>query len=265
MVGDPNDTPKVQPVSVEGLDPVEAALAQIVAAEQRTDRIERRQASTEAAQSDSVDRILERTNSQLGEDDASRRRSTISQLKAAVAATRAGGESDEDEEDPETRFRADLEHVVRPEKPAETPKPTARRMAPLMLVSDQRIDDGGSIPGDAVAARRTTGNLALVADEAEDAEEIFVDTTPFIEYAATQQIGGIEDLTEAAAAFSIYVLGQPHFSRSQLMQFVESASDPGDYSREAFLRAFGTLLRLGRVTKVKRGLFNLTKGSRFEP
>ena len=244
----------------EEIDPVEAALAQVVAQEQRADRIERRHASTEAAQSDSLDRILEQTNTQLGDNDASRRRSTISQLKAAVAATRARGDDSDDDEKPLNRFREDLQQAVAPEKPAEPP---VRRMAPLMLVSDQRVD--GS-PVDAVAARRTSGNLALAEEESEEAsEEIFVDTTPFIEYVATQDVNGLESLTEAAAAFSIYVLGQPHFSRSQLMQFVESAADPSDFSREGFLRAFGTLLRTGSVNKVKRGLFTLARGSRFEP
>ena len=244
----------------EGPDPVEAALAQVVAQEQRADRIERRHASTEAAQSDSVDRILEQTNSQLGDNDASRRRSTISQLKAAVQAQRARGTASADDgADSMNRFREDLEEAVAPEKAPEAP---VRRMAPLMLVSEQRVD--GVV--DAVSTRRVSGNLALAADAAEEAnEEIFVDTTPFIEYVATQDVSGMEDLTEAAAAFSIYVLGQPHFSRSQLMQFVESAAEDGDYSREAFLRSFGTLLRTGKVNKVKRGLFTLARGSRFEP
>jgi hypothetical protein len=256
---------KAEPDAPAGLDPVEAALAQIVAQEQKMDRIERRQVSTETAQSDSVERIFARTDSVLGEDDNSRRRSTISQLKAAVAVTRAGGtEGEDDEEKSMSRFRADLEQVVRPEKPAEPARPAAgRRMAPLMLVSDQRIDVPAS---DGIAARRTSGNLALAEDdESEAGDEIFVDTTPFIEYAASQQINGIEEMAEAAAAFSIYVLGQPHFSRSQLEQFVESAMDPGEFSGEAVKRAFGTLLRLGRVSKVKRGLFNLAPGSRFEP
>ncbi|MEO8530293.1 MAG: hypothetical protein ABI459_03655, partial [Deltaproteobacteria bacterium] len=143
---------------VAEIDPVEAALAEVVAQEQRADRIERRHASTEAAQSDSLDRILERTNTQLGDNDASRRRSTISQLKAAVQATRARGDDGVEDDKPLDRFREDLQQAVAPEKPAEPP---VRRMAPLMLVSDQRVD---GTPADAIAARRTSGNLALAED-----------------------------------------------------------------------------------------------------
>ena len=57
------------------------------------------------------------------------------------------------------------------------------------------------------------------------------------------------------------MLGRPNFSRPLVMRQLESLIDEPDHSREDRLRAFGTLLRQGRIAKVKRGQFSMTEHS----
>jgi hypothetical protein len=96
------------------------------------------------ASDDSVDRILARTDTELDKEDGNRRRSAIEHLRAAVAAVRAEGGQDgrvEETEAEKGRYREDLARVVRPERPAARPEgEPARKMPPLMLVSEQRVD-----------------------------------------------------------------------------------------------------------------------------
>jgi len=124
-----------------------------------------------------IDRILAKTNTQLESGEASRRHSAIRHLKAAVQATRADREAEEalaDEDDPRDAYRADLERVVRPRRPTGTgeaaPGRPPRRLAPLVLVSEQRIDapkpEGNGAPMSQSSApvrprRVTKGNVAV--------------------------------------------------------------------------------------------------------
>ncbi|MCR8725280.1 hypothetical protein [Frigidibacter sp. ROC022] len=224
----------------------------------------------------SVRRILDETNSQLDDTEASRRRSTIAHLKAAVAATRAdrdeNGEAIETDEDM-SQYRNDLERVVRPRRPGERATGTTRRLAPLMLVSEQRIDlPNLEVPSESsVRPRRiTTGNLALMEDD-ELADDEFpaegkaiADSISFEEYAEKMAATELPDVLEAAAAYAAFVEGRPHFSRPQLMKAAMQATG-GAFSREDGLRSFGTLLRTGKIQKIKRGQFTIAKNSRFRP
>jgi hypothetical protein len=224
--------------------------------------------------------ILRETESQLDDSVARRRRSTIAHLTAAVAATRADRDSGAplaDDDDTEV-YRDDLDRVVRPRRPAEDGRgaaaPAVRRMAPLMLVSEQRIDlPSHTAEGPDVRPRRiTTANLALMRDpDPEDTgendsqdESLFEDSTSFAEYADRMGATDLPDLLEAAAAYAAYVEGRPHFSRPQLMKQIASFGDAG-FSREDGLRSFGALLRQGKIQKLKRGQFTIAKGSRFRP
>ena len=228
----------------------------------------------------SVTRILAETNSQLDDSSASQRRSTIAHLKAAVAATRADremGEKDDTASGALDQYRQDLERVVRPRRPGERSSGTTRRLAPLMLVSEQRIDLPRSesvLDKGAIRPRRiTAGNLALLDDEdfdddGDDAEDRIpgdlADGTKFEDYVRKLGATDLPDLMEAAAAYAAYVEGRPHLSRPQLMKRAISVAE-GEVSREDGLRSFGTLLRTGRIQKLKRGQFTIAKGSRFRP
>jgi hypothetical protein len=147
-----------------------------------------------------------------------------------------------------------------------------------MLVSEQRIDlprPETALDMAAVRPRRiTAGNLALLDDEDfEDDSDTQADVVSandlgdaasFEGYAAKLGATDLPDLLEAAAAYAAYVEGRPHFSRPQLMKRAMSAAH-GEVSREEGLRSFGTLLRTGRIQKLKRGQFTIAKSSRFRP
>ena len=91
------------------------------------------------AEEGAFDRLIAQADSELDQPDARRRLSAIQHLKAAVVATVADRQINPGAaraEDPQDRYRRDLDHVVRASRPADS----APRPAPLVLVSEQRID-----------------------------------------------------------------------------------------------------------------------------
>jgi pilus assembly protein FimV len=227
----------------------------------------------------SVTRILRETESQLDDTAASRRRATIAHLKAAVAATRADRDEGDEDSAPDgdedlDLYRDDLDRVVRPRRPSDGRTVSApRRLAPLMLVSEQRIDlPKGDAGADVRPRRITAGNLALLDeddnevlfdDEDDDVEETgpIEVSVAFAEYAARVGATDLVEVLEAAAAYSAFVEGRPSFTRPALMKQVAGYR----FTREEGLRAFGTLLRQGKIQKLKRGQFSITRASRFRP
>ncbi|MCK0119301.1 hypothetical protein MWU61_02025 [Loktanella sp. F6476L] len=206
-----------------------------------------------------VSRILNQTDAALNEPTGSRRRNAIAQLKAAVAATEAarqlGDQSRVDAEKQEA-FRDDLDQVVRPRRPASPEDQALRterpRAAPLKLVASQRVDEDDAIEED-VQPRR-------VATQPVDAK----DTGGFAEFAAQMGASDLPDLLEAAAAYTSFVEGVEDFSRPQIMKKVQLTTDE-EFSREDGLRSFGTLLRQGRISKVRNGRFQVSEQTRFRP
>jgi len=208
--------------------------------------------------------ILDQTDQELNEPEGNRRRNAIAQLKAAVAATEAARQLG-DHTDPDTQvedaFRDDLDEVVRPRRPARLEKPvehTARpRPGPLKLVASQRVDtpDAASISDVAVAPRRVAAPV----------EQVSVATASnFAEFAENMGATALPDLLEAAAAYTAFVEGSEDFSRPQIMKKVQLTSDV-EFSREDGLRSFGTLLREGRISKVRNGRFQVSDETRFRP
>jgi hypothetical protein len=240
-----------------------------------------------------IDRILEKTNTQLKNGEATRRRSAIQHLKAAVQATRADREATGEtrtDDNPRDAYLEDLARVVRPRRPGGDG--ASRRMAPLVLVSEQRIDEISEAPADKrrdttsdegrskpathpVRPRRVTkGNLALSPDLSVVADAVSdhpapsgdeQDQAPLIDgfrrYLADSDAEGNEELLEAAMAFITQEVGRANVTRPQLMTLVMNVE--GEIGREDALGAFATLLRQGRIEKVKRGLFVLGEASRF--
>lgn len=248
-----------------------------------------------------LDRILEKTNSQLESGEASRRRSAIQHLKQAVQATRADrasndarpAESGEDQD----AYRADLARVVRPRRPAGTASGeegaarAPRRLAPLVLVSEQRID-APARPAQSEPARHvtpvrprrvSTGNLAVARNVAEELEQ---ETAGFASVTAGQDgdeanlgensaalVAGLrayleergaeghEEFVEAGLAYLTQEVGRAHVGRPQLVGLVRGTFP--EISREDSLRAFGRLLREGKIQKLRRGSFTLSEESRF--
>lgn len=233
-----------------------------------------------------VSRLLAETNTQMQGPENRRRLSAIAHLKAAVAATvadrRIGAKPPQSETERTDPYRADLSRMVRPAS-------SAPRSAPLVLVSEQRVDrpaepapmtapaamaPARSIDTGPVRPRRVSGNGAAAAavpqdfeDDVEDDsdvdENIFNDSKGFAEFAERLGAEGLPALLEAAAAYAACVEGRPHFSRPQLLRQVVPLTEHSDLSREDSLRSFGTLLRNGKIVKVKRGQYTLTDASHY--
>lgn len=253
-----------------------------------------------SAEDDSVRRLLDTANSQMDEPESRRRMSAIAHLKAAVAATVADRRVSGEGGAPQTEsrrldpYRSDLEQVTRPRRPvssggAATPRPVeaSARPAPLVLVSEQRIDSRGHTAPPVQPARppapirpRRVGSLSVATapqavsamsaqdederedqDVAEDTANIFAGGTGFAEFAQRLGARDLTDLLEAAAVYAACVQGQPSVTRPQLMRAVTDAL-PDMPDREDMLRSFGRLLRDGRIEKVKRGQFAVPDGAR---
>ncbi|MEY3307135.1 MAG: hypothetical protein RLZZ413_1173 [Pseudomonadota bacterium] len=226
-----------------------------------------------ANEAEDVTRLLRQTNTEMDEPENRRRLSTMAHLKAAVAATvadlrSAGGGSRTGEATRLDRYRADLARVVRPRRPGGSAP--AERPAPLVLVSEQRIDrpapEGAN--NRVVPRRISTTNLA-VEETPEDihapaeADAIFAASRNFSEFAEHLGASDMPDLLEAAAAYTACVEGRPYFSRPHLMRHVAAASGQTELNREDSMRSFGTLLRQGKIAKVKRGQFAITDSSYY--
>lgn len=225
----------------------------------------------------SVDRLLAATNSQLESTEVNRRRSAIAHLKAAVAAARADRRTDEPEEATDDtagsaldKFREDLARVVRPRRPVEQDQVRpSRRLPPLMLVSEQRIDVAPAPPRneDAVAGP-VRPRRVVTRDVGDDdmAAPAAAAQGGFADFAQSMGARDLPDMIEAAAAYTAFVEGRPSFSRPQLMQMMRGGdSDDAGFSREEQLRSFGLLLRQGRIQKLKRGQFTVADDTRFRP
>lgn len=209
-----------------------------------------------------MSRIMEEADEQLSEPAGSRRRSAIAQLKAAVAATEAArqlGDKGDDAAAKETAFRDDLNEAVRPRSRSELPRTVSRterpRPAPLKLVPAQRVDEetGEEIAEAAPVQPRRVASEAIIAEAG-----------TFADFAAEMGATELPDLLEAAAAYTAYVEGVEDFSRPQIMKKVQ-ASASEEFSREDGLRSFGTLLRQGRISKVRNGRFQVSDQTRFKP
>lgn len=228
-----------------------------------------------------IDRILEKTNNQLATGESSRRRSAIQHLKAAVQAKRADAEKVEDAFDSmdaaslktDDVYRDDLARVVRPRRPATQADAPKRRLAPLVLVSEQRVDEveetrerpEPSRPVQPVRPRRVAKSGAArqpVMDEEDKAENASQDmTTGFRAFAADLGVEGIEDALEAATAFVTQEVGRPWATRPQILSLALGIVKDAD--REDALRSLGTLLHAGQIKKIERGQFVLTEDSLY--
>lgn len=237
----------------------------------------------------SVARLLEETNSQFDNPETSRRRSAISHLRAAVAATvadRLVKKSDADDRDEKADpYRADLASVVKPRSQDEVPEVPEKRGAPLVLVSEQRIQSEdastpqAASPVGATVAPRRVGRTNLALQEVDETFAAELDATadtvgepgslaedlPFADFALSMQAEELPELLEAAGGYLVFVRGQEQFSRPQVLRLVSAQLGEDSYKREDGLRAFGQLLRDGRIIKIRRGKFEIAEDTRFKP
>ena len=265
--------PDAEPAAPEARRPVEAR--------------GRREADDEESLNRDLDRLMETAKSQLEVEDNKRRIDAMSHMKAAVAATEAdrrlspGDEAGRDADQELDRYREDLSRLVQAQRQAAAEAPRRReeappgRVVPLVLASEQRVDralgqglaagHGAGVPERMAGA--TSAYLAEVHDD-EEGEEAGGEarrkpSMPFAEFVANLGATGPGELMEAAAAYLAVQEGREFFSRPQIMRKLALVVGEDDFTREDGLRAFGALLREGRIAKLRRGQFTISKTSRF--
>lgn len=240
---------------------------------------------------DAISRILAQTNTEMAGAENRRRISAIQHLKAAVAAThadravKATGKS-EPAPNPQAPYRNDLVSVTRPAR--SDSRPAGERPSPLVLVSELRIDRPKPQPvaqpqsapaprvvmpnrprrlGAASMAARAEDSIFGMDDEddvllpGEGGANMFDAENSFADFAESLGATSLQDLLEASAVYCGEVLGREYFSRLQVIEQLESVQTAPERNRDDELRAFGTLMRQGRIVKVKRGQFAITSQS----
>ena len=209
-----------------------------------------------------VGRLLQETDEQFNDGDGIRRRRVISQMRAAVAATKADRilsriiPRDEQDAEQQDAYRQDLSRAMtrRPSFSEVARAEEAVRPAPLVLVSSQRVDQ-----------MKTPEPIETAPDVTPAPADAVAEASNFQEFAINMGATELPDLLEAAAAYTAFVKGQPHFSRPEIMKRVARVDPALEVSREAGLRSFGQLLRQGKIHKLQRGQFTVPETTRFNP
>jgi hypothetical protein len=239
---------------------------------------------------DDMSRLMAKAETAMTEPENANRRNAIAHLRAAVAATKAEQSAGTlpPREPATSAFRDDLANVVRPrrlmaEAEAATPRPAEARPAPLKLVAEQRVDLRGegdsapartparmpdSTPDSAAPVRPRRVALTTVTEQVPASTAAAIAEAEaeggFAEFARTMGAMELPDLLEAAAAYLVHVEGRAEFSRPQVMNKARQGStDP--LTREDGLRAFGLLLRQGKILKLAGGRFTAAEDIGFKP
>ena len=220
-------------------------------------------------------RIMSQTDVEMDQLENKVRRDASARLKAAYAATeaaRALGETPGDYTEVRSAFRQDLDTVIRPVRRVPRPesgahradrpdRPERPRVAPLRLVASQRVGIEPE-PASPAAISPVRPRRAEPVERPQAAAPR--GTGSFADYAEEVGATSLAELLEAAAAYTSYVEGVDEFSRPQIMKKVRDLS-PDDFNREDGLRSFGTLLRQGRIMKIRNGRFQVSEQTRFRP
>jgi hypothetical protein len=250
--------------------------------------------STLPAEADeaALERLISQTDSALAGAEARRRHATFAQLKAAVAATRAEGNGrrlpgqtaaeiaryrdvltqsvGSASEPPARRARPDPTPEVHSPARDEGPPSEARATgpqtrsstgtpptdAPLILMAARRTGNGGEI-----SRRRLEPRAPVDALFAEGAGAAESQTSGFAQFLSMTEPAAPGDLIDAAAAYLAHVEGLEDFPRPQIMRLI--APQLGGEPREEVMRAFGILLREGRLRRSRRGQFQSGERSNY--
>ncbi|WP_431300421.1 hypothetical protein [Tabrizicola sp. BL-A-41-H6] len=193
----------------------------------------------------------------------------------------------EEEEPSAPVVRPRREVSVRPQ-PTQRPgiRPSMMTAPPLVLVSEQRIDRTPPAGQPMVAVRPGRLSNAIGAsaasshapvaddqyaaaiaefdeDEDGDTDNIFSDDAGFAEFVEQLGVSSLTERLEAAAAYATIVENRDSFTRPQLMRRLTAGPAGISPSREDGLRSFGTLLRTGKIEKVRRGQYTLASDSPY--
>lgn len=200
----------------------------------------------------SLNRLLQTTNSKLGDKENVQKQSAFSHLKAAVLSRKAEpADADPlaaEPRDPDASYRDDLQALVGAPRAPEQPSAPSKA-DPLVL----KPDAPKATPGTPVQPRR----VSRTTGEGRPNPEAFA--------AYLTQVGAfdLQEILEAAAAYLKRSEGVASFTRPQILNMVMRQVGEKGVTREDGMRSFGNLLRTGVIQKVDRGQFSLTEDSRY--
>ena len=141
---------------------------------------------------------------------------------------------------------------------ARRPRPAVVQQPPLVLVSEQRVDQADD--GAPVMPRRIkTGVAPRVATSV--ATQPAASGAGFDQFIDDLDTPDLERAMEAVAAWMTHVEGRTEFSRLEIMAHVRKTRHGADAGREDALRALGVLLREGAIERAGRGTFVLGSNS----
>ncbi len=215
----------------------------------------KRQLPSGGAEENSVSRLMDEAKFKLEGAENKRRHISIAHLKAAVAATKAERRStskdvqDRREKREQDPYRRDLAQAVGdPPKtqPPERDQPSqvaGKKRVPLMLVSEQRVTIETAPQPETQTASSRGGSFA--------------------EYAERVGANDLPELLEAAVAYAMLGSQENVVTRPQIMKTIAQHFGDDEFSREESLRAFGLLLREGRIQKLSQGQFAVPDNSPF--
>lgn len=235
------------------------------------------QAGTDA----DMQRLLAKTDKEMGQPDTANRHKAIAHLRAAVAATRAdiAAGTAPRPDGSGAAYRADLADVVRP-VPAQKPplslgeammaakSASATQAAPLRLVAEQRIDTQAApqpaspSPADSTLVRPR--RVQVPAPTPQIATKAAENAPDFVDFVDQSGATSLAEILEAAAAYMADIEGHEAFTRPQLLAHARNALGH-DFSREDGMRSLGTLLRQGRLRKMPNGRFAVSSQTNFRP
>jgi hypothetical protein len=229
----------------------------------------------------SINRLIAQTNSEMDVPEQRARWSAIAHLKAAVATTVADREARGGTDLPDNLTEVYKDEFTKLVDPSE-PESDTDRPAPLVLVSEQRIDrkaaDEAAHP--LVRPRRVSvSNLALnnlvepisydfAEEEDEDEDDtgdvsVFFDPHDFVEFANRLGAEDMGELIQAAGVYAALIECRPHFSPLHLIRQITTTEDWSHFAQEEGLRAFGALMREGKIERVRKGQYIVTDQSEY--
>lgn len=193
---------------------------------------------------------------------------------ARPTETRAEARAASNAERPTPLVLVSEQRIDRPKETPAAPAPAAAAAPRMVLPSRPR-----RVAPNASAASASVANVASlqmndtllgtaeddmdeddVFDPVEDAN-YFAPSETFDDFVDKLGATSLPELLEASAVYCAQVLGRPLFSRTMVMHQVQTLTDAPEHNLEDSLRGFGTLLRQGRLAKIKRGHFAVTDRS----
>lgn len=239
---------------------------------------------------EALERLLETTNTKLDNPAHARKSNALERLKAAVAATeaerRVRGKTERPQvqnlDNPEefksrmSEVRRNHEEVVKISRPKA--KKTGDRargsFATLILGKDQRVATDTAAEAAAPVkkpaadgqpkAERSKPALKIVRPVSDNADTVATasNASGFQAFADKLGANSLHDLLEASAAYLAIVEEEPRFTQDSILANLAGYMDENQISSEAASRSLNRLMRDGRILRVKKDSYTISKSAR---